>query len=153
MGGEVTLEVLEAIGKQPELAKTIKAAVFWAPVTHPVKWFSKSNFPNLPEAKLTPYPYSATFKTLGTPESNPTLWKSLSPLNYLKQINTPILLQHGTADSTVPYAWSQQLNTDLQKLGKSVKFISYPNDTHNLPLHWSEAISVDDSFYQSFLTK
>lgn len=153
MGGEVTLEVLEAIGKQPELAKTIKAAVFWAPVTDPVKWFSKSNLPNLPEAKLTPYPYTQTFKTLGTPDSNPTLWKSLSPLNYLKQIKTPVLLQHGTGDTTVPYVWSEELNADLTKLGKSVKFISYPNDTHNLPLHWTAAISADNSFYQTFVTK
>jgi len=43
--------------------------------------------PKLPEAKITPYPYAQTFQILGTPEKNPQLWQSLSPLNYLKDIN------------------------------------------------------------------
>jgi uncharacterized membrane protein/pimeloyl-ACP methyl ester carboxylesterase len=149
MGGEVTLEVLEILKNQPALSSGIRGAAFWAPVTDPVKWFSKSNLPNLPEAKITPYPYTQTFKDMGTPESNPTLWNSVSPLSYLKNINVPILLQHGTADTTVPYSWSVELNNDLLKFKKNVKFISYPNDTHNLPLHWSQAISDDLNFFES----
>ncbi|MGA2911426.1 MAG: DUF2079 domain-containing protein [Candidatus Levyibacteriota bacterium] len=151
MGGEVTLEVLEAIKNKPSLTSDIKGAVFWAPVTDAVKWFSTNNLPKLPEAKITPYPYTQTFQILGTPESNPQLWQSLSPLNYLKNINVPILLQHGTGDTTVPYSWSVELNSDLVKLNKKVQFISYPNDTHNLPLNWSAAISKDASFFKSLL--
>lgn len=153
MGGEVTLEVLEVAGKRTDFSSKINAAVFWAPVTDPVKWFSKSNLPRLPEAKISPYPYTQTFKLLGTPEENPRLWQSLSPLNYLKYINTPILLQHGTGDTTVPYSWSVELNNDLQKLNKNIKFISYPDDNHNLPLHWSDAVSADTNFFNSFLIK
>jgi uncharacterized membrane protein/pimeloyl-ACP methyl ester carboxylesterase len=149
MGGEVTLEVLEVIKNKPTLTSDIKGAVFWAPVTDPVKWFSTSNLPNLPEAKITPYPYTQTFQILGTPENNPQLWQSLSPLNYLKNINVPILLQHGESDTTVPYSWSVELNSDLIKLNKKIQFISYQNDTHNLPLHWSEAISKDAGFFKS----
>jgi len=148
MGGEVTLEVLEAAAKNKDFLKTIKGAIFWAPVTDPVKWFSKSHLPSLPEAVVTPYPYAQTLQILGTPDKNPELWQSLSPLNYLKNINVPILLQHGTADTTVPYNWSVELNNDLLKLNKTVKFISYPNDNHNLPLHWSEAVSDDLNFLQ-----
>jgi len=153
MGGEVTLEVLEASARNKDLAQKIKGAIFWAPVTDPVKWFSKSNLPNLPEAKITPYPYTQTFQILGTPEKNPQLWQSLSPLNYLKNISVPILLQHGTADTTVPYSWSVELNNDLQKLKKTVRFISYPNDTHNLPLSWPKATKDDLNFLQSLLKK
>jgi uncharacterized membrane protein/pimeloyl-ACP methyl ester carboxylesterase len=149
MGGEVTLEVLEAIKNKPTLSKSIKGAVFWAPVTDPVKWFSKSNLPKLPEAQITPYPYAQTFQILGTPEKNPQLWQSLSPLNYLKNINVPILLQHGTGDTTVPYSWSVALNNELKNLNKNVQFVSYPNDTHNLPLNWSQAISKDAGFFKS----
>jgi uncharacterized membrane protein/fermentation-respiration switch protein FrsA (DUF1100 family) len=149
MGGEVTLEVLEVLKSHPDLSSGIKSAAFWAPVTDPVKWFSKNNLPKLPEARITPYPYAETFKTLGTPEANPELWKSLSPLNYLNDINVPILLQHGTGDTTVPYNWSVELNNELLKLGKNSKLISYPNDTHNLPLSWNEAISEDLNFFKS----
>jgi uncharacterized membrane protein/fermentation-respiration switch protein FrsA (DUF1100 family) len=149
MGGEVTLEVLEILKNQPILSSGIKSAAFWAPVTDPVKWFSKNNLPKLPEAKITPYPYADTFKILGTPEANPELWKSLSPLNYLSDIKIPILLQHGTGDTTVPYNWSVELNNNLLKLGKNVQFISYPNDTHNLPLSWNQAVSEDLNFFKS----
>jgi len=153
MGGEVTLEVLEAAAKNDDFAAKIKGAIFWAPVTDPVKWFSKSHLPTLPEAIITPYPYAQTFQILGTPEENPQLWQSLSPINYLNSINVPILLQHGTADTSVLYDWSVQLDSDLLKLKKTIKFISYSNDTHNLPLHWSEATSDDLSFLQNLLKK
>jgi uncharacterized membrane protein/pimeloyl-ACP methyl ester carboxylesterase len=149
MGGEVTLEVLEVASKNDDFSAKIKGAVFWAPVTDPVKWFSKQNLPNLPESKVSPFPYTQTFKILGTPDANPELWQSLSPLNYLKNINVPVLLQHGTADTSVPYSWSVELNNDLLKLNKNVTFISYPNDNHNLPLHWSQAISADLNFFKS----
>jgi uncharacterized membrane protein/pimeloyl-ACP methyl ester carboxylesterase len=149
MGGEITLEVLEILKTQPSLASGIKSAAFWAPVTDPVKWFSRTNLPQLQEALITPYPYTETFKILGTPESNSKLWQSLSPLNYLKDINIPILLQHGTGDTTVPYEWSVELNNNLLKLNKNVQFISYPNDNHNLPLSWNQAISEDANFFRS----
>jgi fermentation-respiration switch protein FrsA (DUF1100 family) len=153
MGGEVSLEVLESIAKDKDFPIRISGAIFWAPVTDPIKWFSMSHLSSLPEAIITPYPYTQTFQILGTPEKNPQLWQSISPLNYLKNINTPILLQHGTADTTVPHSWSVELNNDLLKLKKPVQFISYPDDTHNLPLHWSDAVSDDLNFLQSLLKK
>jgi len=153
MGGEVTLEVLEVAGKKASLSSKIKGAIFWAPVTDPIKWFSKQNLPKLPEAKISPYPYTQTFKIMGTPEENPQLWQSLSPLNYLSDINVPILLQHGTGDTNVPYQWSVELNNDLLRLNKTTKFISYPNDTHNFPLSWSKAVQDDLIFLQNIPNK
>lgn len=149
MGGEVTLEVMEVISAKGDFSTKTKAAVLWAPVTDPVKWFSLAHLPLLPEAKLTPYPYSNTFQVLGTPEENPELWNSLSPLNYLNNINIPLLLQHGMSDTTVPYSWSQELSSDLKKINKNVTFISYQNDNHNLPLSWQDAITSDLNFYKS----
>jgi uncharacterized membrane protein/pimeloyl-ACP methyl ester carboxylesterase len=153
MGGEVTLEVLEAVAKNKDLSARIKGAIFWAPVTDPIKWFSKNNLSNLPEAIITPYPYTQTFQILGTPEKNPQLWQSLSPLNYLNNIDTPVLLQHGTGDTTIPYDWSVELNNDLLRLNKTVTLISYPNDTHNFPLSWSKAVDDDLKFLFGILKK
>src|SRR3989344_3238335 len=84
MGAEVALEVLEIIGKNEELSKSVKAAVLWAPVTDPLRWFSRQNLPRLEERVVTPFPYSKTFQILGKPEDNPKLWESISPLSYLK---------------------------------------------------------------------
>lgn len=151
MGGEVTLEVLEVIPNIKELSSSVQAAAFWAPVTDPLKWFSKQNLPNLPEAKISPYPYAKTFQILGTPEKNPELWLSISPLTYLSNIQTPVLLQHGTKDTTVPYSWSVELYNDLRSLNKNAQLLSYPGDSHNLPLDFSQALDADYNYFKQFI--
>ncbi len=153
MGGEVTLTVLEIASQKNNLSSLVKGAVFWAPVTDPAKWFSRPNLQKLPEARLTPYPYTKTFKTLGTPEENPELWQTLSPLNYLENINVPILLQHGTSDKFVPYSWSVELNKTMKKINKNVEFMSYPNDNHNLSNSWASVTNSDLDFYLNLINK
>lgn len=150
MGGEVTLKVLEIIAKNENIKSKIKSVVLWAPVTDSVKWFSQSHLNVLPEARISPYPYQSTFAAIGTPDSNPQLWSSLSPLNYLSQINIPILLQHGTGDTIVAYSWSVDLYQKLTNLKKNIKFISYPNDNHNLSLTWSSAVKSDLDFFNQY---
>lgn len=132
MGGEVTLETLEIIGKNPDLSKSVKAAILWAPVIDPIRWFSKSHLSQLPEMTIRPFPYSETFKILGTPDQNPALWQSLSPLSYLSDIQTPIQIDHGTSDETVPYEWSIELYNDLKTLGKKTDLNLYPDSDHNI---------------------
>lgn len=151
MGGEVSLTVLEIAGKKPELAGKIKAASFWAPVTDPAKWFSKSHLPQLPEARISPFPYQKTFEILGTPDKNPNLWESLSPLNYLSDITTKIQLSHGTADKSVPYSWSVELNDKLKTLGKNITFFTYENNDHNLSANQYQALQRDLEFFDSNL--
>ncbi len=146
MGGEVTLTALEVINAKPKLFPKVSGAVFWAPVTDPVQWFAKSHLPYLEEGVS---PYIETFKIMGTPESNPDLWQSVSPLNYLKFISIPVLFQQGTGDTTVPYTWSVEINNDMKSLQKKSDLILYPDDNHNLLLHWSEAVSADITFFRS----
>lgn len=150
MGGEVTLKVLEIISHDPHLKSRIKAAVLWAPVTDTAKWFELSHVRTLPEASLTPFPYSKTYEVLGTPEENPKLWQSLSPLNFLKDITIPIQLNHATTDETVPYEWSEELNNDLLQINKNVEFISYPNDNHNISNNWSKAANNSLNFINKY---
>jgi len=149
MGGEVTLEVLEIIGKDPDLSKGIKAAVLWSPVIDPIRWFSKSHVPQLPEARITPFPYAKTFQILGTPDQNPTLWQSLSPLSYLSDINTPLQINQGTSDKTVPYLWSIELYNDLKSLNKNVESNLYPNNDHNITESWSSAAGNSLKFFRN----
>ncbi len=150
MGGEVTLEVLEIIGGNPDLSIGIKAAVLWAPVTDPLKWFSKQNLPGIAEAAITPFPYSKTFQILGKPEENPNLWESISPLSYLGDIKIPVQIVHGTDDQTVPYQWSIELFNDLKSLGKNTRLNLYDNANHNLNPKWRQASSDSLIFFKSF---
>jgi len=150
MGGEVTLEVLEIIGNSDDFSKSIKAAVLWAPVTDPLKWFSRQNLPRLEESVITPFPYSKTFQILGKPEDNPKLWESISPLSYLGDIKIPVQIVHGTNDETVPYQWSIELFNDLKSLSKNTRLNLYDNANHNLNPKWKEALNDSLMFFKSF---
>ncbi len=149
MGGEVTLTVLEVLGKQSSLAKGVRAAVLWAPVTDPAQWFGTDNLQKIPEAILTPFPYTKTFQILGTPSDSSAIWQSINPLRFLSAIVTPVQLNHGTGDQTVPYAWSQELAIDMQHAQKFVTFISYPGADHNLSPDTTQALQNNLDFFNS----
>ncbi|RJQ36903.1 alpha/beta fold hydrolase [Candidatus Microgenomates bacterium] len=148
MGGEVTLKVLEIFNKTKN--SQIKAAVVWSPVIDPIRWFSKNNLPNLPEFSANPFPYEKIFKVIGTPEKNPLLWQSLSPLSYLNNIDVPVQINHGTADEMVPYEWSVELYDDLLSLNKKAVLFSYNNDNHNLSGSRDEALKNALDFFNQF---
>lgn len=150
LGGEVTLKVLEVLGQNKELPQNVKAASVWAPVTDTLRWFSKSHLPSLPESNVIPYPYKKTFEALGTPESNPVLWQSLSPLSYFSSINIPIQINHGTSDPTVPYEWSIELYNDLLSLNKKANLLLYDNNGHNLSESWVEAARNSLNFFKNY---
>lgn len=149
MGGEVTLEVSEIVGKQQNLGRNVKAVVLWAPVTDPAKWFSPDNLKKIPEAVLTPFPYQETFKILGEPSENAATWQSINPLQYLSDINTPVQLNHGTGDQIVPYSWSVEFSDTMRNLGKQIDFISYPGADHNLSPDTTKALQNSLQFFNT----
>ncbi len=149
MGGEVTLKVLEILGKQPEFTPRVKAAALWAPVIDPIRWFSANHLPELGESKTMKEPYKPTFKIMGTPESNPVLWQGVSQLVYLPDINTPIQINQGTNDGTVPFQYSIELYDDLISLNKNASLITYPNDNHNLLGSFNKALQNNLTFFKS----
>ena len=139
MGGEVTLKVLEVVGKKPSILTRIKAAVVWAPVTNLSDWFNKSHVPWLQETKNNKDYYAKTFKVMKTPEENPVLWQSVSPVNYLSDMQTPIQINHGIADGTVLYRTSIELYDNLISLNKTAELKLYPGNDHNLTQSWNKA--------------
>ncbi|HUD09529.1 MAG TPA: alpha/beta fold hydrolase [Patescibacteria group bacterium] len=150
MGGEITLKVLEIAGKHPEILARIRAAVVWAPVTDLVDWFSSSHVPWLQETKNDKDYYAETFKVMGTPEKNPLLWQSVSPINYLSDIQTPIQINHGLIDSTVSYRTSIELYDNLISLNKTADLLTYPGNDHNLTQSWDKAAVNALSFFKSY---
>ncbi|MDA7027552.1 S9 family peptidase [Bacillus sp. CLL-7-23] len=59
------------------------------------------------------------------------LWDR-SPLKYVDQVETPLLILHGERDDRCPIEQGEQLFTALKKRGKEVKLIRFPNASHNL---------------------
>jgi len=59
------------------------------------------------------------------------MWK-YSPFAYVRQMHTPLLLIHSDNDYRVPISDAEQLFTALKKLRRTVEFVRYPRDGHEL---------------------
>ncbi|MBX3015774.1 MAG: alpha/beta fold hydrolase [Caldilineaceae bacterium] len=87
----------------------------------------------------------------GTPEEAPEIWGAISPNAYLSEISGPLQLHHGTADTDVPVAYSQQLNTQMQAVGQTVEYYEYPGDNHNLSVNFNAAMARSIAFFDRYL--
>ncbi|MWV45592.1 prolyl oligopeptidase family serine peptidase [Paenibacillus sp. HJL G12] len=59
------------------------------------------------------------------------LWKH-SPLAYVKNVNTPLLVLHGEQDMRCPIEQGEQMFIALKRLGKKAQLIRFPGADHNL---------------------
>ena len=76
--------------------------------------------------------------------SNPTV------LDQVGRLTCPILLQHGTEDSVVPYQDSVLLEKKLRELGRPVELISYPGADHGT-LPWNQVYRRVLAFFRTQL--
>lgn len=53
-----------------------------------------------------------------------------SPISYVNDVDTPVLLIHGESDVRVPMEQSEQYYVSLKRLGKTVEFVRFPNFSH-----------------------
>jgi dipeptidyl aminopeptidase/acylaminoacyl peptidase len=65
-----------------------------------------------------------------------------SPIYYLDRVETPLLIVHGTEDTTVAPFLGDQIFVGLRRLGKEVEYAKYKGEGHS-PLYWSYANQAD----------
>jgi dipeptidyl aminopeptidase/acylaminoacyl peptidase len=58
--------------------------------------------------------------------------KASSPITYVKDINRPVFLAHGTEDGRVNYSQSVSMYNALKGEKKDVTFLKLKDETHNL---------------------
>jgi dipeptidyl aminopeptidase/acylaminoacyl peptidase len=61
-----------------------------------------------------------------------TILNRESPLSYVADIKTPLLIQHGDVDFRTGVIQSQILYKSLKQLGREVEYVRYPRATHEL---------------------
>ncbi len=118
MGGEVALRVIE-------ITDGIKGVSLWAPAVtqfpESFLYFIRKNRPqDLDELQKEVRRY---FKKED--------YKKISSIDNLEYIKTPIIIQHGTADESVPYSWGEDLSKKLTEKNIRHEFYSYPGEDHN----------------------
>jgi dipeptidyl aminopeptidase/acylaminoacyl peptidase len=135
MGGGVTMAVLVI---EPDL---VQAATLFAPVSAD----QRENF----ERWTMRRPETATkIQTLfGSPNENPKFWDSVSPITYLSDIAVPVQLHHGTADDSVPVEWSDRLDRELRKEGKTIEYYRYPGEPHEFTRAWPTVMERTATFF------
>ena len=55
-----------------------------------------------------------------------------SPITYVKNVKTPLLIIHSEADYRCPMEQDEQLFIALKKLGKTTEFVRFPDEPHGL---------------------
>ncbi|WP_223067307.1 alpha/beta hydrolase family protein [Paenibacillus caui] len=64
-------------------------------------------------------------------EHTERLWKH-SPLAYVRNVGTPLLILHGEEDLRCPIEQAEQLYTALKRLGKETQLVRFPGSSHDL---------------------
>ncbi len=101
-----------------------RAAVVGAPVSNEASMFGTGDIPLFDMHEIG-----------GTPQSNPDEYWFRSPVAYLVNVETPVLLIHHEGDLRCPIAQSEEIFQALKVLGKEVEFVRYPGGFHTYNTH------------------
>lgn len=93
------------------------------------------------------------FEFTGEPWEKPEIYRKLSPLSYVKNVKTPVLLVHGELDERVPMPQAQEMYTALRALGVDVEFVTYPREGHGVrePNHRRDMLTRYVNWFDRYL--
>ena len=80
-----------------------------------------------------------TWRSYGRTLENVVVRHSVS--DDLDAVSAPVVFLHGTADSTAPVVYVEQLATRLEEAGRAVRIRTVPGD-HHLPVRNPEAVAA-----------
>lgn len=100
-----------------------KAAVAQRGVYDLLTFFGEGNAWRLVPLAWGGYPWEPGLREILTEQS---------PLTYVADIKTPLLIQHGDADRRTGFVQSEMLLKSLKALGRDVESVRYPRATHEM---------------------
>jgi uncharacterized protein len=142
MGGGVTYNVLVAA---PGL---VDAAVVYAPVSSlAVQNFDRWIRDDPEDDGLA----GRILARYGSPRTAPGFWRGVSPRRFFDRITEPVLIHHGTADSTCPPAWSRATLRAMLVVGVPARLVEYPGEEHAFVALWEQSMQRTVRFLRSRL--
>ncbi len=92
----------------------------------------------------------------GDPWTAEGFYRERSPLTYVAQMRTPLLLTHGENDLRCPISQSEQLFVALVKQGTPTVFVRFPGESHNMssagkPKHRIEQLKHILGWFRKYL--
>lgn len=84
-------------------------------------------------------PWMAAISTTeyGDPKTQAAMLRSLSPLNKIDRVKTPLFVLHGANDTNVPVVEAEQIVSSLKGRGVPVKYTLFPDEGHG----WRKTVS------------
>lgn len=79
----------------------------------------------------------------GLPWDHPQFYLDHSPISYVRQIHTPLLLIHGDEDMNCPISQSEEMYSALKLIHKEVYFARFPGECHSLTAKGKPQSRVD----------
>jgi len=138
-GGQVALTTLEITGVN-------YPTVLWAPVSRP--------FPNSVLVYTNESDDQGKYLIAHLAAFEETYDANVFSLTgYLDKIKAPIQLNQGTADTEVPYFWSDDLAKNLKAATVSATYIKYPGADHDMNPLWKTVVANALSFYNSHIIR
>jgi uncharacterized protein len=151
MGGSIALRAMV-------VTDTIKAGVIWAGVTapHPVvlqRWSERwADRPTpTPDLRGASGDWDNRMYDLANAAENQPFWDMIDPFAFLTEISGPVQIHHGTADDSVPVAYSEILHESLQAAGQVSELFIYQGDNHNISGNFGAAAQRSVDFFDTYL--
>ena len=96
------------------------------------------------------------FYQWGAPWDPKSLYAPLSPLTYVNDIHTPLMILHSEEDTRTPVDNTLQEYNLLKILGRSVTYIDVPRENHDLnrigePIHRVERLHIMADWFAKYL--
>jgi dipeptidyl aminopeptidase/acylaminoacyl peptidase len=68
----------------------------------------------------------------GLPFDNVDFYFERSPISHVERVSTPLLILHSERDYRCPIEQAEQLYVALKRLRRTVEFVRFPEESHNL---------------------
>jgi dipeptidyl aminopeptidase/acylaminoacyl peptidase len=86
-----------------------------------------------------------------------TDYAKFSPLTYVANVHTPVMILHSSDDTRTPIDQTLQEFTSLKILGRTVQYVAVPNETHDLsrtgsPIHRVERLRLILNWLNGYLS-
>jgi dipeptidyl aminopeptidase/acylaminoacyl peptidase len=85
-----------------------------------------------------------------------TSYAKFSPLSYVANVQTPLLILHSDNDTRTPIDQTLQFFTAMKILGRTITYVDVPNETHDLsrtgsPIHRVERMHLLSDWFGNYL--
>jgi len=134
MGGGVVMKALEMA---PGL---VGAAALWAAV-------SSDEAENYDQFSGPSAFWDYVDDRWGSPRQNPEFWRGISPDQHFDRISEPVLIVHGTADTTCPPRWARSTASGMERAGVSTVLEWYDGEGHTFGPAFDRAMDRTVTFF------